>query len=272
MKRTDRIGSIIHILCENPNRVYSLNYFCDLFQAARSTVSEDIAAARDILAAMKSGQIETTAGAKGGIRYVPTISDEEARELLENFCHRLQDGSRILAGGYLYTSDLMFDPNFVRGAGKIFAREFRDSGADYVVTLETKGIPVALMTANLLNLPLVVARRESKYSEGTTVSINYVAGSSGRIQKMSLAKRALQHGSTAIIIDDFMRAGGSAKGLRDMLREFDVAVAGIGVVIASELPEKKTVQDYFPLLYLGEVDEDAISIDISLNNEIFDKK
>jgi purine operon repressor len=135
-------------------------------------------------------------------------------------------------------------------------------GADYVVTIETKGIPVAFMTARMLNLPLVVVRRESKISEGSTVSINYFSGSSDRIQKMSLAKRAVEPGKKAIIIDDFMRAGGSVKGIIDILDEFDVITVGTGVVIASLEPKKKKIDVYYPLLYLGRVDEENKKIEI----------
>jgi purine operon repressor len=124
------------------------------------------------------------------------------------------------------------------------------------------------MTAHMLNLPLVVVRRESKISEGSTVSINYFSGSAERIQKMSLAKRAVEPGKRAIIIDDFMRAGGSIKGIIEILGEFDVTVVGTGVVIASVEPQKKKIDDYYPLLYLGEVDEEAKTIEIFRERDV----
>jgi len=177
MKRTERVGAIIKILSENPNKLYSLGFFCKLFDAAKSSVSEDIQTAKQILNDMDLGHIETIAGANGGVKYIPNISDIASEELLTDLCEKLKDKTRILGGGFLYTSDLMFDSNVVQGAGEIFAKKFIHSGADFVVTIETKGIPVALMTAHMLNLPLVVIRRESKISEGSTVSINYFSGS-----------------------------------------------------------------------------------------------
>ncbi len=272
MKRTERVGAIIKVLSENPNRLYSLSYFCDLFQAAKSSVSEDIQTARQILESLDLGLIETVAGASGGVKLIPYISDQAAEKVLNHVCEKLQDKSRILGNGFLYTSDLMFDSNIVKRAGEIFARRFCNLGADYVVTIETKGIPVALMTAHMLNLPLVVIRRESKISEGSTVSINYFSGSAERIQKMSISKRAVTPGSKAIIIDDFMRGGGSVKGISEMLSEFDMEVVGTGVVIASTEPEKKKISDYFPLIYLGTVDENEKTIEVFPNSLIFYKK
>jgi len=271
MKRTERVGAIIKILTENPNKLYSLGHFCDLFNAAKSSISEDIQVAKQILENLDLGLIETTAGAGGGVKLIPYISDQEAEKILNQICEKMRDKNRILGNGFLYTSDLMFDSSIVKRAGEIFARRFINHGADYVVTIETKGIPVALMTAHMLNLPLVVIRRESKISEGSTVSINYFSGSAERIQKMSISKRAVTPGSKAIIIDDFMRAGGSVKGISEMLAEFDIEVVGTGVVIASTEPSKKKIFDFFPLIYLGSVNENEKTIEVFPNNLIFYK-
>lgn len=269
MKRTQRVGTMVHILSQNPNKIFSLAYFCEKFQCAKSSVSEDAVLAKQAVEEAGIGCIESIAGARGGLRYIPRISAEAANGLLTEICEVLNDRQRILGNGFLYTSDVMFDPYLMKSAARIFACKFVDAGGDYVVTVETKGIPVALMTAELLRLPLVVIRRESKISEGSTVSINYVSGSTGRVQKMSLAKRAVKAGGRAIIIDDFMRAGGSIKGIMDMMKEFEVEVAGVGVVIASKEPVQKKVKDYFPLLYLGGVDDEAGTVELSRNEALF---
>ena len=54
--------------------------------------------------------------------------------------------------------------------------------------METKGIPAALMAAQALGVPLVIARRSSKVYEGSAVNINYVSGSSAHIETMSLSR------------------------------------------------------------------------------------
>ena len=242
MKRTERVGAIIKILTDSPCKVFPLQFFCDLFNTAKSSVSEDISIASSSVMSTGTGYIETIAGAKGGVRFVPDISDEELIKLQNELCDKLRDHSRILAGDFLYTSDIFFDAAFTDRLASIFVRKFKDSGADYVATVETKGIPLA---ASTLNIPLVVIRREAKVSEGSTVSINYFSGSYDRVQKMSLSKRAVTPGSKALVIDDFMRGGGSSQGIRDILSEFDVSVCGTGIAIASLEPKKKI----FPQLY-----------------------
>ncbi len=269
MKRTERVGVIIKILTDSPCKDFSLGYFCDLFDAAKSSISEDLHMAGEILRSMKMGDITTTAGAGGGVRYVPGISDTAVAALQQDICDRLSDKSRILGGGFMYTSDIMCDGNLMKQASMVFAKKFYNSGANYVVTIETKGIPVAMMTAHALNLPLVIIRRETKISEGSTISINYFSGSYDHVQKMSIAKRSVVPGTKAIIIDDFMRGGGSIKGIAEILSEFDVSVAGTGIVIASAEPEKKKVSDYTPLIIMNAVDEENKVIQVIPNSQIF---
>lgn len=269
MKRTERIGALIKILSDEPCKVFSLNYFCRLFDAAKSSVSEDLHIANEVLASMELGFIETTSGAGGGVRYIPHISNEKVLELQNELCARLSEKNRVLGGGFLYTSDIMCDGSLMRRVATIFARRFCGLDADYVATIETKGIPVASMTAYLLNLPLVVIRRETKISEGSTVSINYFSGSYDRVQKMSIAKRAVEPGGKAIIIDDFMRGGGSIKGISEILAEFDVSAIGTGVIIVNKAPEKKKISDYVPIVCIEGVDEDNKIVRVVPNESIF---
>ena len=208
-------------------------------------------------------------GAKGGVRFVPHISDEALRLLQQEFCEKLSDPARMLGGNFLYTSDIFFDPEFINKIASVFARKFKDSEADYVATVETKGIPLAASVAHLLNLPLVIIRREAKVSEGSTLSINYFSGSYDRIQRMSMSKRAMRPGSKVLIIDDFMRGGGSISGITEIVGEFNGAVVGVGVAIAGVEPKKKKIEDYTSIVFLGEIDEEKRTISILPNSDIF---
>ena len=262
MKRTERVGAIIKILSDSPNELFNLNYFCEKFGAAKSSISEDIQAADSAIRLVGTGYLETISGAKGGVKFIPDISDGDAIKLKEEFCKRLSEPSRFLGGNFIYTSDLFFDPILVTKMGSYFSKEFKDRNADYVVTLETKGVPLAFSVAKNLNLPLVVIRREAMISEGSTVSINYFSGSYDWMQKMSMSKRALKPNSNVLIIDDFMRCGGSVVGIAEMMKEFSCNVVGVGVAIASLYPEKKKIKDYFSLINIGEIDSDSKTLSL----------
>ena len=49
---------------------------------------------------------------------------------------------------------------------------------------------------------------------------------------MSLSRRAVKEGGRALIVDDFMRGGGTVRGLISLMREFSVDVTGIRVGLA----------------------------------------
>ena len=66
-----------------------------------------------------------------------------------------------------------------------------------------------------------------------------------------------------------MRGGGSIRGIAEILAEFDVSVAGVGIAIASILPGKKKIEDYTAIVYLGDVDEEQKTIKVSPNYQIF---
>lgn len=268
MKKNKRIGMLVDELTSNPCKLFDSKHFCEKFDIAKSSLSEDLAVAGEMFEETGTGRIESTSGVGGGIRYIPGISKEEIGKLQTEMIEALSDESRNLGGGYLYTSDIMFNGSFVERMARIFTQKFYGLGANYVVTVETKGIPLAAQVAFMLNIPLVVIRREAKYSEGSTVSINYFSGSSDRIQKMSMSKRAVEPGTKAIVIDDFMRGGGSLKGIEEILHEFDVEVVGMGVAMASIKPEKKRVSNYIPVLYIDGEKEDEKKTIFTANEEL----
>lgn len=269
MRKSERIGAIIKILSDNPERSFSLRNFAELLGVSKSTASEDVQSAKRAVAECDLGRIITTPGAAGGVRYVPYISDDKVREIQEELCEKLRDPQRMTGGGFLYTSDIMFSYEMTRKMGLVLARKYSSQKPDYVVTLETKGIPLAMQVAGLLNRPLTVIRRETKVSEGATVAINYYSTASGRMQKMSMAKRAITPGSSALLIDDFMRDGGSLKGVVELLREFDVRICGIGVAICSTDFKEQKVEDAQSIVLLRGVDENRQYIDVIPNSRIF---
>jgi len=254
MRRSERIVRLTQILLEQPHRVLSLTEMADRLSSAKSSLSEDLAIIREVLEAEGIGTLETQAGAAGGVRYVPGYPEEQANAFIRHLHETLSSGDRILPGGFLYMSDVLGRPDVLDTAGKMFASRFRDSGAEYVVTVETKGIALAALAGRHLGIPMVVVRRDHKVTEGSAVSINYVSGSR-RIQTMSLSRRSLPEHSKVLIIDDFMKAGGTAKALIDLLHEFKVDVVGLGIFMSTAEPEQKMIQEYVSLATLREVDE-----------------
>jgi purine operon repressor len=260
LTRNMRICAITKILIENPNKVINLNTFAEKFSAAKSTSSEDILVIKETLSNFNMGRVHTVSGAAGGVKYVCGISDQERNEFAEELCTILTEKDRIVPGNFIYMTDIMYNPDIIRKAGLILAAAFINKEVDCVVTVETKGIPLAYEVAKMLGVQLVIVRRDNKVTEGTTVSINYVTGSNKRIQTMSLSRRALKSGSKCIFIDDFMKAGGTTLGIINLLKEFDSELVGIGVMVDDVETSKKLIGEYVSIVEFSGIDSDEIAM------------
>ena len=114
---------------------------------------------------------------------------------------------------------------------------------------------VSILREDVLNLPVVVIRKDNKVTEGSTVSINYVSGSSRKIETMVLSKRTLPENSNVLVVDDFMRAGGSINGVMNLMNEFKAHVKGVSVLVESKEVKQRLIEDYTSLVRLSDVDE-----------------
>lgn len=231
IKRNERIGAMARILTAAPNHIFTLGRFCGMFEAAKSTVSEDVELLRKVFAQFDLGQIETVTGAAGGVRFVPRLPQASALAYVQELCGVLSDPGRVLPGNFLYIQDLLSQPDTLEVLGAIMAGPYFAAAPDFVLTVETKGIPFALMVARALGVQLVIARRDHKAFEGSVVTINYISGSGGEMKTMSLAKRAVRPGQKALIVDDFTKDGGTVRGMVELMQEFDVTTVGVGVMV-----------------------------------------
>ncbi|GAB7387221.1 pur operon repressor [Bacillaceae bacterium] len=266
LKRSARLVDITQHLLMRPHTLIPLSYYAEQYGAAKSSISEDLSIIKELFESEGVGLLRTVAGAAGGVKYIPKVEKETAQAVMAEICKQLENPERILPGGYLYMSDILGHPEWLRKIGKIFASAFSEQEIDYVMTVETQGIPLAHATANYLNVPVIIVRRDHRVTEGSVVSINYVSGSSKRIRTMSLARRALPEESRVLIIDDFMKAGGTVRGMMDLLQEFKATVVGTGVFVEAANVEEHLVEEYISLARLSEVDVKERKIRLELGN------
>lgn len=267
MKRSDRLIGMTQYILEHPMELISLPYFSERYDAAKSSISEDLTIMNQMFRHEGIGYLESVSGAAGGVKFIPQYTVENSLSFVEELSKRLEDPERILPGGYLFMSDILGEPDTVRQIGKLFASSFSSLGIEAVVTVATKGIPIAYAVASFLNVPVVIVRRDPKITEGSTVSINYVSGSPRKIQTMVLTKRSLKQGATVCIIDDFMKAGGTIDGMKSLLKEFNANVAAIGVLAEAEDEEdERVVDDYTSLIHVSNVDVKNRQIDVRKGN------
>ena len=270
-RRSGRLVDMTNYFLANPNRLIPLTYFSEAYKSAKSSISEDLGIIKEVFEGKHIGSIETTAGAAGGVKFLPSVDRESTEAMIDKLCKQLEEPDRLLPGGYLYMMDVIGDPQLTKELGRVFASKFRHANIDAVMTMATKGIPLAYAMASHLNVPVSIVRHEHRITEGSIVSINYVSGSNKRIQTMSLARRSLKPNSNVFIIDDFMKAGGTIRGMIDLVGEFQSSVAGVGVLTEAVHEEEKLVDDYVSLTKLSEIDMKNKVIKVERGN-LFDER
>lgn len=261
-KRMERVVALTKILVDHPQHLFSFSYFCKKFEVAKSTLSEDVLAVKNSLELFGLGKVETLAGAAGGVRFIPGHKLEDDNEFLRELAIKLSAPERILPGGMLYVTDILCNPQIVVRLGEIFMNRLKHLAPDYVMTVETRGISLAYSVARAFNVPLVMARHDNYITEGPTVNINYVSGSTKAIRTMALPKRVLQPGSKVLIVDDVMKGGGTARGMAELAQEVGATVVGKAFLIETAEPQTKMIGDYTVFFRLYDVNEEKRKITI----------
>jgi purine operon repressor len=270
-RRSERLIDMTDFLLKHPRQLIPLTVFAERYSSAKSSISEDLAIVKEVFETRGIGTLQTVAGAAGGVKFQIQVNTADAQLFIKELCQLISNPERLLPGGYLYMTDILGNPSIVQKVGRMIASTYINTPIDVVMTVATKGIPIAYAVANYLNVPVVIVRRDSMVTEGPTVSINYVSGSNKRIQTMVLSKRSLAEGSKVLIIDDFMKAGGTVNGMISMLEEFRAHVAGIAVLVEAEKADERLVDDYLSLIRLSDVDVKGKKINV-IEGNYFNKR
>ena len=265
-RRSERLIDMTNYLLDHPRQLVPLTFFADRYDSAKSSISEDLAIVKETFEQRGVGTLQTVPGAAGGVKFFVKVSREKAEPFVNELCELIANPERLLPGGYLYLTDILGDPQIVQKAGRIIASAYANTKIDVVMTVATKGIPLAYAVASQLNVPVVIVRRDSKVTEGPTVSINYVSGSTKRIQTMVLSKKSMKQDSRVLIVDDFMKAGGTVMGMISMLEEFNSQLAGIAVLVEDEKIQERLVDEYLSLVQLSDVDVKEKKISVQAGN------
>lgn len=132
VRRVERMVAMTKLLVDSPQKLIPLNYFCDFFGMAKSTVSEDLTCVRQSMEHFQLGTLETVAGVAGGVRFIPHRKGTQANDILRDVQARLMEPDRIIPGGFIYMSDILYDWHVMTRLGEIIMTRFVDREPDYI--------------------------------------------------------------------------------------------------------------------------------------------
>lgn len=139
-------------------------------------------------------------------------------------------GSEVLKVDRFLTHQI--DPQLMLKIGQTFADAYADLGITKVVTIEASGIAPAVYTAQLLNVPMVFARKSKSLTMNEELLTTEVYSFTKQVTStISISRKFLGEADRVLIIDDFLANGQAAKGLIELCEQAGSQVVGIGIVI-----------------------------------------
>ena len=148
---------------------------------------------------------------------------------------------KIIADGKVYEGNVLKVDNFLnhqididvmRQVACEFKRRFKGTPVDKVLTIEASGIAIAIMLANMYDVPVVFAKK------GVTVNSTddkYMSQAYSfthkKMNNVFVSKPYLSKGEKVLIVDDFLADGKAFGALIDIVNQAGGEVVGLGAVI-----------------------------------------
>lgn len=124
------------------------------------------------------------------------------------------------------------DPQFMKAMGEEFARRFAEKNVQRILTAEVSGIAPALMTAMVLNVPVVYARKQKPLTMSGPVYLEVAPSHTKGGEVLLLVSAEFLHaGENVLVMDDFLASGKTIEKLVRMVHSAKANLVGIGAVI-----------------------------------------
>lgn len=158
---------------------------------------------------------------------------------MQTLKERIQHESKALGRGVIKVDSFLnhqIDPELMYDIGSEFVRRLGETNPTKILTVETGGIAPAFVTASLLHVPLVVARKrrtagmprellqESTLSQTRHEAIDFYA-----------SPEFLTSQDRVLIIDDFLTNAQTIMALARLAQSGGAQIVGVGVVIEKML-------------------------------------
>lgn len=157
---------------------------------------------------------------------------------------------RILKDGKALSEDILkvdsflnhqVDPKLMYEIGNEFAQHFKNRNINKIVTIESSGIAPALMTANILNVDMLILKKQtSKTLNDNLYTTPVTSFTKGITYDLSVSKKYLSSTDNVLIIDDFLANGEAASGAIRLMKMAGAKIEGIGIVIEKSFQPGRT--------------------------------
>jgi len=154
---------------------------------------------------------------------------------MEILKQRILAEGRNLGRGILKVDSFLnhqVDPALMMAVGQHLAEPFKGLGVTKVLTAEISGIAPALMTALVLGVPVIYARKSKPITMPAEIYRESAPShTKGSVVELLVSPEFLSHADTVLIVDDFLATGNTISGLLRLAQQAEARVVGVAAVI-----------------------------------------
>lgn len=188
---------------------------------------------------------------------------------MQELVERIKTEGRHVGGGIVKVDGFLnhqVDPALTDRMGEQFVRHFADAGPiTRILTAEASGIPPAVSTARLLNVPMVYARKShSALMEADDYQADAISRTKGNAVTLRISRRFLHADDRVLIIDDFLASGSTLAALVAIIEQAGATLAGIGCVIEKpqEGGRERLAGRHIPIVTLAKITFDGDTLHV----------
>ena len=123
--------------------------------------------------------------------------------------------------------------------GKAFYERFKEERITKILTIESSGIALAVITAQYFdNIPVVFAKKtESLNLDEDLYTSEVYSFTKNKSYKIMVSKKYMNSTDRILIIDDFLANGKAILGLKEIIDQANATLVGAGIVIEKGFQE-----------------------------------
>jgi len=147
----------------------------------------------------------------------------------------LKKGNILKVNGFL---NHLIDINIAEKMGDEFIRRFQGVEITKILTIEASGIPIAMITAQKLHVPMLFAKKtQSLNVDGEIYSADAYSFTHQTNNHIFVSSKYLSPEDKVLIIDDFLANGQALKALTSIVEQAGAKVVGCGIAIEKGFQE-----------------------------------
>jgi len=128
--------------------------------------------------------------------------------------------------------------------------EFSNFNPSTILTVETDGIPLAVMTAAYMGTKIVVAKKRKEIGFEDYLEETYLAFDPPSLITLYVPHDVLEERDRVLIVDDVLRSGRTSKALVNLVYKANAEVIGIFALLAIGSRWRSQLEDITPKIHI----------------------